>query len=916
MPDNLPAPLTSLVGRAEQAVEVAELLTERRLVTLVGAPGVGKTRLGLHVATQVAGSYADGVWLIDMAEVPEPSLVAQAVASVLSLRERPGESITQTIAAYVSGKAMLLVLDNCEHLASVCAEMTAALLSACRRLTVLTTSREALAVMGEAVWDVPPLAVPRDNVGAREVRESGAGQLFAARVPGGLRVTEAEARRVARICRRLDGLPLALELAANRVGELTLEELEARLDSPFELLGSHHVGLGSHHQTLHDSLEWSHEQLTDRERVLLRRLAVFAGSFDSDAVLGVCNVDGFANGGFAELLVRLAGRSLIARKSVGPRTQYRLHEAVRHFAREKLRGAGEELALCHAHAQWCAEAVDRADADGPHQAQRIAALGSSQTDLRAALAWSRDNDRELALRLSAGLSRFWLAHGHLSEGREWLEMALSDNFGPPALRARALWGAALMACLLGDFSVVAPAAEEALGLARQVDDHVALARLLNLLGVCRVFTDPPAALEVLGEAVGLAREGGETFTLVSSLGMLGFVQSLLGDLQSARRSLEEGVESGRRLGDSQPLVIALAGLGQVFMIQGDLARAIDLLDEALAVGRRVDDPLWVALTLTFRSELESLRGSEALARQLADEAVQVARQSRSAPVVGMCLAVAGQLELRADQPARALPLFEESLSLCRTGERGGIYTKTLVGLARTRMSLGDPDSAQLLLEETLLIAEHAKSRTAIADALYWLGQLAHARGDHERALELQTEALLLDSQTGRSLGIMASLEAIAALVSHMGDAKKAARLFGAADSLRASHGVVRSRAEQAAWEENLGVVEQQLGAQGRASAWSTGARLGEEGAVAYACRGRGSRRRVPSGWISLTPTELEVVNLVAEHLTNAEIGARLFMSPRTVQAHLTHVFRKMHLQSRRELAWEVERRRRGTAPDH
>lgn len=540
----------------------------------------------------------------------------------------------------------------------------------------------------------------------------------------------------------------------------------------------------------------------------------------------------------------------------------------------------------------------------------MAKLMASQADLRDALAWTLDHELELGLALAGGLSRFWLVHGDLDEGRSWLEKALSLGSGPPELRAKALWGTALLACLLGDFVAVEPAIDEGLCLASQARDMRIVARLLNVRGVCRVFTDPSGAVEVLGEASALARQADETYTLVSSLGMLGFARILSGDLCAAREALEECVGIGGGLGESQPLVIGLVGLGHVALHQGDPARARRLLEQGLAVGARVGDPLWVGLALAFLAEVEAARGDHSRARELAGEAVGVAREANSIPVTGLCLAVAGQVELGACEPSKALPYFEEAISLCGTGERSGVRNRALVGIGRTRMHLGQADPAQLALEQAVNVAEEGKHGIAIANGLYWLGRFAHlSRGDREWALRLHLEALALQRRTHHNAAIPASLEAIAELAAENQEATRAARLLGAADSLRRSMDLPRTREEQAAYKVASGSVEKMLDCAERVAAWSAGSRLGAEGAVAYACRGRGPRRQQRSGWTSLTPAERQVVELAGEYLTNREIGTCLFMSPRTVGTHLLHVYRKLDLNSRRELAREIARRR-------
>lgn len=911
VPHNLPSPLTTLVGRREELVDVAHLLAERRIVTLVGAPGIGKTRLALRVAAQLQGRYTDGVWLVDVAEVPEPNLlVAHAVAAVLSVREQPAETITSTIARNLTGKKVLLVLDNCEHLARSCAELACVLLTACPHLTVLATSRQALGVAGEGVWPVRPLAVPGAQDSPLETAEYEAVRLFMARVPKPLALDNDVARVVGSICRRLDGIPLAIELAAGRVGELTPHEVEGRLDDRFELLSSRLAGLPGRHQALHTALEWSHNLLPELEAVLLRRLAVFAGSFDEDAAREVCADSRLIGSGVGHLLRGLAGSSLVVGEAVGPRTRYHLHETIRHYARDKLVASGEAATYLENHARWCARLAEQADDEQSGQdSANMARLTANAAELRAALVWSLEHDSDLALALAGSLSRFWLARGHLYEGKEWLSKALTAAPERSTLRARALWGAALIACLIGDTDAVAPAAQEALYLAEEAGDVRTSARVLSLLGVFRVLTEPATAPDILTKAVARAREAGVVITLTGSLGMLGFARYLRGELAMATESLQECVAIGRSFGDSQALAIGLVGWGTVSHQQGALQRAKALLEDGLAVARRVGDPIWSALGLGYLADVTIAQGNYSCARQIASEAIRTAQHTGSCAVVALCLAVGAKLELGAGNPSAALQPLQEALSICRSSRLTGVHAQVLVGLGRVRMECGQLDEAQLCLEEAVVIAKRADNPLATAEALHWLARLVTSRNDRQSALGLHMEALGLQGRARQLAAVPSSLEALARLVAEEGHEERAARLLGASESLRARTAVARSVVEQSEWAVTTALIEEKLESIECQAAHSAGARLTADEAIAYTRRAHGPRGRQKWGWTSLTPTESRVVDLVAGGLTNREVGERLLMSPRTAQTHLAKVFRKLHLKSRTELAREVARRR-------
>lgn len=834
-PHNLPAPLTSLVGRQPELDQIAALLARDRLVTLVGAAGIGKTRLGVHSAAAALDDHPDGAWFVDLSLVTQPHLVIHAVASALGVRERAGETLLQTVDTFVAGKVLLLVLDNCEHLTHACAELVCRLQRATSDLHVLATSRKELGVVGEVAWVVPPLAPPAGE-SPEEVASNDAARLFVARAGEDLEVTGVIAAAIARICRRLDGIPLAIELAAGRVGELTPQEIETNLEHRFHLLTTDREDVSERQRSFHATLEWSHDLLSEPERVLLRRLATFAGPFTVNEADRVCSLDRVGGDGVAGVVARLARMSLLARRAGGDHVRYRMHESVRHFALEKLEAAGEHGEVRRGHARWCIAMAERADSDpaGQEQAECMVELADARSELRGALAWTVDHEPVLALALAGSLTRFWVACGELDEGRAWLERALAAGGDASGARAKALWGSGLVSCLLGDFGAVGPALGEGMALARGAGDGAVLARLLNLVGVTRIFTDPPGALEVLAETIVLSRRHDETTTLVSALAMQGFARALCGDLDAAAESLQECLDDGSGFGDSQPLVMGLVGMGHVRLHQGDTAGARTCLDEGLAMARRVHNPIWVALALGYQADLEAAFGSHHQARRLAGEAVEVARLTGALPVIGLCLAMAGNVELAAGNPASSLPLFDEALQRV-TGERGGVRSRALVGRGRALVDLGDPEAALALLQEAVALAEDVRNRIAAAAALHELGRCAARLGDHGSALERYRASLTANSLAGHRMAVPGSLEAIACETAHVGDVIRALRLAAAADAIRARTGMARSGEDEVNYETVAALADKVLEPDVQAAAIDAGGQLTAEQLVPYAC---------------------------------------------------------------------------------
>jgi predicted ATPase/class 3 adenylate cyclase len=457
LPNNLPLQLTSFVGREREQAEVRRLLTTARLVTLTGTGGCGKTRLALQVGAELADAFADGVWFVDLAPLADPALVPQTVAAVLGVHEVAGRPLLQTVADHLRGRELLLILDNCEHLLDACAQLADALLRACPRLRILATSRELLGVAGESAWRVPSLTLPdaRQPPAAASLTQYEAVRLFIERAVAALptfAVTNQNAPAVAQLCWRLDGIPLAIELAAARVRMLTVEQIAARLDDRFRLLtGGSRTAL-RRQQTLQAAIDWSYQLLSEEERLLLQRLAVFAGGWTLEAAEAVGVGASIEGADVLDLLGALVDKSLVVAEGQGAHERYRLLETIRQYAGEKLLEAGEVGPIRDQHRDWYVGLAARAEPEltGPGEEEWLGRLEVEHDNLRAALAWSLEGDPGVGLRLAASLGGFWARHGHLVEGRRWLEAFLTrapapDDPEEQRVRARALRRAGILA---------------------------------------------------------------------------------------------------------------------------------------------------------------------------------------------------------------------------------------------------------------------------------------------------------------------------------------------------------------------------------------------------------------------------------------------------------------------------------------
>ena len=479
----LPVQLTSFVGRVDEMNEIARLVDVNRLVTLTGAGGVGKTRLAVHVATDLAGEFGNGAWYVDLAPITDPDVVPVTVARALGLPDQPGRSTMDTLLGFIRDRHMLVVLDNCEHLLDASAALCVSVLGAAPRLTVLATSREPLGVTGEATWRVPSLSLADEAI-----------ELFtdrARRARPDFRVTDDNAARITEICRRLDGMPLAIELAAARVRALSLAEIVDSLHDRFRLLTGGARTAVRRQQTLRASVDWSHALLTQPERVLFRRLAVFVGGFDLDAAQAVAGDDEVERYQVLDQLTLLVDKSLVVADDSAGRTRYRLLETVRQYAQEKLGESGEADAVRSCHRDYYTAMAAVLDAPAGHDYERRIEQAETEIDnLRAAFGWSRENsDVELALALASSLQPLWQARGRLREGLVWFDAALADLDAQhaevaPAVRARALADRAVLAVSVGAADSL-DQAQQALAIAREVDDPALLARALTACGVDR-----------------------------------------------------------------------------------------------------------------------------------------------------------------------------------------------------------------------------------------------------------------------------------------------------------------------------------------------------------------------------------------------------------------------------------------------
>jgi predicted ATPase/DNA-binding SARP family transcriptional activator/DNA-binding CsgD family transcriptional regulator len=670
---NLPAALSSFVGREREILEVKRALAMTRLLTLTGTGGSGKTRLALEVAKNLVGAYPDGVWLVELAGLSEENLVPQTIAGALRVQEQPGQPLPETLAEALRSKKMLLILDNCEHLIEAVARMLDVLLGSCQHLRVLATSREALDLAGEVRWPVPPLSAPtsEDALTAEELEGYESARLFVERAsnrrPGSVTTTE-NARAVAQICRQLEGVPLAIELAAARVGTLSVEQISERLEDSLNLLTGGGRTVVPRQQTLRGALDWSHELLDEHERNLFRKLSAFMGGWTLGAAEVVGSGGDIKEGDVLELLSNLVDKSLVvaeATKEGGVR--YRMLEPVRKYAREKLKEGGETDAIQRRHAEFFLEVAEEAEPKlrGPEQGEWLERLETDHDNLRVDLRWLLEHERpEMVLRLAGALWRFWYARGYLGEGRQWLEEALALSGEATALRARVLNGAGHLAWAQGDLEQAATLREEGLKLSRQMGDKAGVAASLNGLSfVARMRGEYLAARSLAQRALAIHRELSDRWGIGLSLFLSGAAATFQGDYAAARPLLEEALAVCREVGDLEYIADSLGILGIMYVNQEDYAAARPVLEEALRIMSTLEDRRGVARCLSVLGDIALEQHEHRAARSRCEEALMMFKDLGDKWWIAWSLDGLAKVAAAQKQHTRAVRLFGSAKAL-------------------------------------------------------------------------------------------------------------------------------------------------------------------------------------------------------------------------------------------------------------
>ncbi|MCC5579371.1 AAA family ATPase [Microtetraspora sp. AC03309] len=609
--NRLPTEVTSFVGRRHEVAEAKRLLSQSRVVTFTGPGGVGKTRLALRIAADVRRAFPDGVWLVELAALDDPAMLCQTVAEALEIRNQSARSCTEVLVDHLADKRALLVLDNCEHLLNDCAVLVETLARATTDLRILATSRQPLGAAGEQTLAVPAMALPdMDGVPLplETMTHYDAVRLFTERASAvlpGFAVTEANHETVERICRRLDGIPLAIELAAVRLRALSLDQLLDRLDDRFRLLTAGSRAVLPRHRTLRALIDWSYGLCTEQERLLWARVSVFAGSLDLEAAEEVCSGDGIAREDVVDLVIGLVDKSILIPDEQGQAMRYRLLDTIRHYGRERLEESGQDAVMRRRHRDYYRGLAAEADRllFGPDQVAWFTRLKREHANLRTSLEYCFAQGETLAgLEMATDLLYHWITSYYLHEGRGWLDRGLAAESERGEARARALWANSWLAIIQAE---IAPA-EAMLAESRALGERLGLERVLAWValfsGVVALYQgEVDKGIELYKEAIrryrGIDDPMGEAFTYLR----LCLAYSLIGESAAAVEAGERCVEVCDAHGDGWHRSYALMALGIEAWRQDDLARAAELEKESLRFNRSLDDLLGVGLNLEVLS---------------------------------------------------------------------------------------------------------------------------------------------------------------------------------------------------------------------------------------------------------------------------------------------------------------------------
>lgn len=934
---------TALIGREDELRALNALLLRpgARLVTLTGAPGVGKTRLALAAAAEAGEAFEHGACLVPLEALREAAIVLPAIAEALGLRES-SRPLAEIVEEYLAERHLLLVLDNFEQVRDA-ALLVADLLGAAPLLSILVTSRAPLRLRWEREFPVepltlPPLLVPSSGSQIPYAPSAGPGTgnselvqapdrlltyaavaLFcrcAAAARPDFVLTTTNAATVATICGRLDGLPLAIELAAARITLFTPALMLERLAHRLSFLIHGPRDLPPRQQSLRAAVGWSYELLAPEEQALFRQLGIFAGGATPEAVEAIAGDPAAGvprSSATLDALGSLVQHNLVRtveQENPDPSGRIAMLETLREYAVEQLDASGETADVALRHAAYflsLAQAAERRIRERD-QAEWLDRVAREHDNLRAALSWLLSDGRgETALELAGALAAFWAARGHFSEGRRWLDRALAAGDGAPAaVRAKALDGAGRLAQQQGDLTAARSFHDEALALRRELGDTSAIAASLNNLGTLawrRAEYDTARAF--YEESLALRRKTDDSVGAAITLNNLGLLVKDRGDYALAREFYGESLALRREAGDTAGTASTLHGLGVVALRQSDYPAARVMLEEALELFRALKDPVNVSGALIDLGLVCKEVGDYAAVHALWEECLPIKQELGDTSGLAALLHNLGGLLQAEGKIVAARERYEQGLALHRAlGHRARIAI-SLASLGDVARLQGDYPAARGLLDDALDVQREIGDKSSISADLEYLALVARDEGNHDEARALFEESLTLARELGESARIAGMIEGLAALFMAEGQPQQAARLFGVAAAMREATGTFPTAAGRVENENGVAALRAALGEEAFAEEWSAGRAWSLEQAIDQALRGdvpaeAPSAARGPSFPAGLSRREVEVLRLIAAGRTNPEIAEALVLSINTIERHTVNIYAKLGARGRAE----------------
>lgn len=803
-PNNLTVQLTSFIGREDEIKQVKNTLRQTRLLTLTGPGGSGKTRLSLQVAADVIDDYENGVWFIELASLPDNASLLHAIMKVFGLKEEPKKNPEDIICYSLHDREILIILDNCEHLITHCAQLTDKLLSNCPKLKIIATSREALRSNGERIHIVKSLNTPDPNekISPVNLLQYEAVRLFIERalaINKEFRVTEDNAPFLKEICYRLDGIPLAIELAAARIKILSVEKIYERLKDRFRLLSGGMRTAVPRQQTLKALIDWSYDLLTDKEKILWRRLSVFSAGWTIEAAEEVCSDEMLENEKILELSEQLAEKSIIVYDSLKDR--YRILETLKQYGEEKLIEANETETLKAKHLHYFMLIAEKSEImlKGSEEKIWLRMLEAEHSNIQSAIEWSttKEGDKEEGARLASAVQIFWSIRGHFTTGKRLLESVLENQSEVSKVvlgKLKSRLGSQLV--FLSEFEKSREYLEEGLMLLRECGEKKVITDTINMLGnVVSYLGDFNLAQKLFEENLSIGRSTGNKHVMAISLNNLGNKEFSEGNYSEAQRLYEDCLALRRELGNEQGTAIALYNLGNIAFDKGDFDKSKKLFEESLEISREIGEKRMIASSLNCLGGIAMFQGDYNRSRKLIEESLTLNNEIGEKRNISRSLSFLGRLELNLGCFEKALNIFNETLALTsQIGEKSGI-ANALSDLGNVFFLLENYGLSKKHYEESLMLKQELSEKILIAQSLYDIGNVLYITGEPERAGKYFSESLKLKIEINDKNNIPSVLIGFAGVIADK-DKFRSVKLLGAAQEYLTSAKVSQSLIEQ------------------------------------------------------------------------------------------------------------------------